>query len=147
MEEEIEEEEGDEKNEWIARAVLLFCALVVAGVAAYTTFQLFAVYEIDISFSPPEAAQFGLLEEEQSLGTASFDIKKSQEEEGEVRDYEDKPIEPYAPREGFMRSPLIISEDVDGEGRLVFIVIVLEVILIGLIYWKLDRHVLKRRND
>lgn len=129
----------EETKERIVRAVLLFCALVVAGVAAYTTFQLFSVYETDISFSPPDAAHFNPPQEKDSPGPTSFDIKKEAKDDEEVKTYEDKPLEPYSGG-GIFRSPLVISEEVDGKGRLVFIVIALEILLIALAYWKLDKR-------
>jgi hypothetical protein len=134
------EDEEDPLNEKIARAVLLFCAVVVVGVAAYTTFQLFSKYDIDISLSPPDAARFSPPGEDEVVGTASFDMKKEQDSGEGKKVFEDKLIEPYEGG-GIMRSPLIISENIDkdGGGRLVFIVIALEVVVIFLIYRKLDK--------
>ncbi len=147
MDEEDEElEEDDEFKEKLVRAVLLFCALVIAGVAAYTTFVLFSAHEIDISFSPPDTARFSSSGEEENFGTASFDIKREVEEDGEKKTFEDQPIQPFDLDRSFSPNPLIITEDLDyGNDRLVFIVIALEVIVIFLIYRKLDKGLSRKK--
>jgi len=134
----------DETKERLVRAILLFCALVIAGVAAYTTFMLFSTYEIDISFSPPEDAARFNPPEEAGPPRSSFDIEQEHEDSNGKTTYKDEEIKPYKESNPIMKSPLIISEDLgEGGGRFVFIVIVLEVIAIFMIYRRLDKKIRK----
>ncbi|MFH1801883.1 MAG: hypothetical protein ABH864_00355 [archaeon] len=131
----------DETKEKLVRAVLLFCALVIAGVSAYTTFMLFSVYEVDISFSPPsDAAEFHI-PEERGAPKSTFDIEKEHEDSEGKTTYKDEEIEPYD-NSPIMKSPLIISEDL-GEtgGNLAFALILLEMIIIFMIYRRLDKKI------
>ena len=135
----------DEKTkEKIVRTILLLCALVIAGVAAYTTFMLFSTYEIDISFSPPSgAAEFNLSDKE-GPPKASFDIEQEHEDSEGKTTYKDEEISPYKENDPIIKTPLIISEDLgEGGGRFVFIVIALEVIVILMIYRRLDKKIRK----
>ena len=146
-EEDAEEDSGDEMKDWIVRAVLLFCALVVAGVAVYTTFMLFSAYEIDISLSPPDAARFSPPGNNGSgLGTASFDINQSHETEEGNKTFNNEVIEPFNSNRSLTPNPLIISEELGkGNGRIAFaVVIALEVILVFFVYRKLDKKLVRK---
>lgn len=129
----------DETKERIVRAVLLFCAIVIAAVSAYTTFMLFHTYEIDINFSPPDdVAQFNPSEDEERRGTASFDLEK--EKDGETfKSEEIKPAEGVG-----VINPLVIFEDMDGDDRVIlFVLMALEIFIVFFVYLKVDKKVKK----
>lgn len=135
------EGERDERAK-VVRVVLAICALIIIGVAVYTTMRLFSSYDPDVSFSPPgDAARFTLEGKDYAAWKASFDIEQEYPggEFGESKTYKDEEVEPYS-GEGIYRSPLVVYDfgQIKRQGFL-FLLIALEIVVVFWGYLLVDR--------
>jgi hypothetical protein len=141
----------DETKEKITKSVLLFSAIIITVIATYTTYNIFSEKNLDISFSPPNTADFSLNKTNDTAWKTSFDMEqKSPADEfdpsakGKV--YKNQPIEPYS-GEGLFKNPLIIynKENIKKEGWL-FLVIALEIVVIFGLYRKMHKIASIKQN-